>query len=39
MGIDIDSKPVYGYDGKYIKTKIKMYEISVITNFHNKKNT
>ena len=39
MGIDFESKPVYGYGYKYIKTKIKMYEKSVITNFHNKKNT
>ena len=39
MGIDFESKPVYGYGYKYIKTKTKMYEKSVITNFHNKKNT
>ena len=31
------SKPVYGDDGKYIKTKIKIYADSIITNFHNKK--
>ena len=30
-------KPVYGDHGKYIKTKIKMYAGSIITNFHNKK--
>ena len=28
---------VYGDDNKYIKTKIKIYAGSVITNFHNKK--
>ena len=38
MKIDL-SKPVYGDDDKYIKTKIKTYEWSIITNFHNKKNT
>ena len=32
-----DSNPVYGDDEKYIKTKIKKYSDSVITNFHNKK--
>ena len=31
-----DTKPVYGDDKKYIKTKIKTYGDSVITNFHNK---
>ena len=36
MKIDL-SKPVYGDDDKYIKTKIKTYERSIITNFHNKK--
>ena len=30
-------KPVYGDDDKYIKTKIKPYAGSMITNFHNKK--
>ena len=30
------SKPVYG-DDEYIKTKIKIYADSMITNFHNKK--
>ena len=25
MKIDSESKPTYGYDGKYIKTKIKKY--------------
>ena len=37
MKIDFESKPVYGDDNKYIKTKIKTYEKSIITNFHNKK--
>ena len=35
--INFESKPVYGDDDKYIKTKIKIYAGSVITNFHNKK--
>ena len=37
MSIDFERKPVYGYDDKYIKTKIKIYAGSVITNFHTKK--
>ena len=38
LNIDFESKPVYGNDDeKYIKTKIKIYAGSVITNFHNKK--
>ena len=37
MNINFDSKPVYGNDDKYIKTKIKTYEDSITTNFHNKK--
>ena len=37
LKIKFDSKPVYGDDEKYIKTKIKTYNDSVITNFHNKK--
>ena len=37
MSIDLDSKPTYGDDDKYIKTKIKTYEDSIIANFHNKK--
>ena len=36
MKIDFESKPVYGDDDKYIKTKIKKYANSIITNFHNK---
>ena len=34
---DFESKPVYGDDDKYIKTKIKVYTGSMITNLHNKK--
>ena len=37
MRIDFESKPVSGDDDKYIKTKIKIYAGSMITNFHNKK--
>ena len=37
MSIDFESKPFYGDDDKYIKTKIKTYADSIITNFHNKK--
>ena len=37
MKTTFESKPVYGEDVKYIKTKIKTYAGSVITNFHNKK--
>ena len=37
MNINFDSKPVYGNDDKYIKTKIKTYEDSITTNFYNKK--
>ena len=36
MSIDFDRKSVYGNDDKYIKTKIKTYEDSIITNFYNK---
>ena len=32
-----ESKPVYNDDDKYIKTNIKIYAGSMITNFHNKK--
>ena len=35
--IDFESKPVYGDDDKYIKTKVKICAGSVITNFHAKK--
>ena len=37
LKVDFESKPVYGDDDKYIKTKIKIYAGSMIKNFHNKK--
>ena len=37
MRIDFESKPTYGYDDKYIKTKIKTFADIIITIFHNKK--
>ena len=37
MNIELDSEPVYGDNDKYIKTKIKMYEDRVNTNFQDKK--
>ena len=37
LRIDFESKLNYGDDDKYIKTKIKIYAGSMITNFHNKK--
>ena len=37
MKIDFESKPVYGDNDKYIKTKIKIYAGGIITNFRNKK--
>ena len=37
LEIKFDSKPVSGNDEKYIKTKMKTYGDSVITNFHGKK--
>ena len=33
LEIRFDSKPVYGDDNKYIKTKIKIYNDIMITNF------
>ena len=33
----LESKPVYGDNDKYIKTKIKIYAGSMITNFQSKK--
>ena len=33
LNIDFESKPAYGDDDKYIKTKIKIYAKSIITNF------
>ena len=35
MRINFESKPTYGYDDKYIKTKVKTYSDAIITNFHN----
>ena len=35
MTIDLESKPTYGYDDKYMKAKIKKYVGIIITNFHN----
>ena len=32
---DFENKPVYGDDNKYIKTKIKIYAGSMVTNFYN----
>ena len=37
MNIEFDSKPVYGDNDKYLKTKIKMYEDRVNSNFQGKK--
>ena len=37
MKIKFESHPIYGDDVKYIKTKIKTYAGSIITNFHNNK--
>ena len=37
LKIEFESKPVYGDDDKYIKTKTKIYAGSMITNFYNKK--
>ena len=37
MGIIFNTKPTYGDDEKYIKTKIKAYENNITTNFYNKK--
>ena len=34
MRIGFESEPSYGDDDKYIKTKIKKYVDSIITNFH-----
>ena len=40
MGINFDSKPIYGNDGnKYIKAKIKKIKDCIITNFQDKKGT
>ena len=37
MKIDFNTKTTYGDDDKYIKTKIKTYKDSIITNFYSKK--
>ena len=37
MEINFESKSVYSDHDKHIKTKIKMYAGSIITNFHNEK--
>ena len=37
VNIEFDSEPVYGDNYNYIKTKIKMYEDRVNTNFQGKK--
>ena len=37
MRINFESEAVYGDHDKYIKTKIRIYAGSTITNFHNKK--
>ena len=37
MDIDSNTKPPYGDDHKYIKTKIKTYEDNITINFYNKK--
>ena len=37
MNIEFDSEPVYDDNDKYVKTKIKMYEDRVNTNFQGKK--
>ena len=39
MDIKFDSKPVYGDNDKYIKTKIKTYRDNINTNFQGKKVT
>ena len=39
LKIEFDSKPVYGDNDKYIKTKIKIFDSSVNTNFQGKKMT
>ena len=35
MRIDLESKPTYGYDDKYMKTKTRKYVGIIITNFHD----
>ena len=38
LKIEFDGEPVYGDNDKYVKTKIKLYAGSMITNFQSKKN-
>ena len=37
MDIDFNTKPTFGDDDKYIKTKIKAYEDNITTSFYDKK--
>ena len=37
LDVQFDSDPVYGDNEKYIKTKIRMHEDRLITNFQGKK--
>ena len=37
ISIKFNTKPTYGDDRKYIKTKIKTYENNITTNFYHKK--
>ena len=37
MNIKLDSEPVYGDNDKHIKTKIKIYDGNVNTDFQGKK--
>ena len=37
LNIKHDSEPIYGNNDKYIKTKIKIYDNNVNTNFRGKK--
>ena len=39
MNIKLNSEPDYGDNYKYMKTKIKLYEDRLITNFQGKKST
>ena len=38
LKIEFDGEPVYGDNDKYVKTKIKLYAGSMITNFQSKTN-
>ena len=37
MRLDFENKPLYGGNDKYVKTRIKIYADSIVTNFHYKK--